>query len=129
MSRNNSMERRKHKRYNVEENVLVFNATTFGQIINICKGGLAFRYLANKNDPPLTSFELGLMNGNNGFLLDNIHCRTVTVTDSPPVHPSSSTIIRRTGVCFTNLTIKQQESLDNFLMNNTIGEETSASTH
>ena len=123
------MERRKHTRYNVDENVMVFNTTTFGQIINICKGGLAFRYLADKNDPPLNSFELGLMNSNNAFLLDNIHCRLVTVTDSPPIHPSSSTIIRRTGVCFTNLTIEQQAELDCFLMNDTIGEETSASTH
>ncbi len=129
MSRNNSMERRKHKRYCVDENILVFNSSTFGQIINICKGGLAFRYLADKNDPPLNSFELGLINSNNAFLLDNIHCRAITVTDSPPVHPSSSTIIRRTGVCFTNLTIEQQKLLDHFLMKNTIGEETSASTH
>jgi hypothetical protein len=129
MQQNNLLERRKHKRYQVEESVLVFNSTTFGQIINISEGGLSFRYLAQKGDPPLSSFEIGILNGDNGFYLDKLSCRTVTVNDTPPIHPTSSTIIRRTGIQFTDLTSEQNERLANFLIQNATGEAISSLTH
>ena len=129
MQQNNLLERRKHRRYQVAENVLVFNSTTFGQIINISKGGLAFRYLAQKDDPPLATFEIGILNGDNGFYLDQLKCRTVTVNDTPPIHPTSSTIIRKTGIQFTDLTPEQNERLASFLAENSIGEALSSLTH
>ncbi len=129
MQQNNLLERRKHKRYQVMKNVLVFNSSTFGQIINISKGGLSFRYLAQKDDPPLSVFEIGILNGDNGFYLDKLGCRTITVNDTPPIHPTSSTIIRRTGIQFTDLTPDQNKRLAHFLTNYTTGEAASILTN
>ena len=129
MKQNNLLERRQHKRYQVLESVLIFNSTTFGQIINISKGGLAFRYLAQKDDPPLLSFQVSILNGNDGFYLDKLNCQMVTVNDTPPIHPTSSTIIRKTGIQFTDLTPEQNKQLAGFLANNTTGEAISTLTH
>ncbi|MCB2181181.1 MAG: PilZ domain-containing protein [Desulfobulbaceae bacterium] len=111
-------ERRKHKRYQLSDDILVFNETTFGQIINISKGGLAFRYLTNKEITQDMLLELGILNSSNGFYLENIPCKTVTSTDSAPIHPTGSTIVRRNGVMFDNLTPEQIEKLETFLAEN-----------
>ncbi len=129
MQQNNPLERRKHKRYLLKENVLVFNEATFGQIINISKGGLSFRYLTQRDEKPLTSFAIGILNGDNGLYLENLRCRTVTVTDTPPIHPSNTTIIRKTGIKFMGLTPEQNKLLAKFIANNSIKEELGALIH
>ena len=94
------VERRKHERHQLSDDILVFNETTFGQIINISKGGLAFRFLTSKDISQNPYFELGILNSSNGFYLENIPCKTITSTDSAPIHPTGSTIVRRNGVQF-----------------------------
>lgn len=117
------LERRKYKRYRLSDDILVFNENTFGQIINISKGGLAFRFLTNKDVVQDNEFELGILNSSNGFYLENICCKTITSTDSAPIHPTGSTIVRRNGVEFYNLSPEQQEQLEEFLKNNTSDRE------
>ncbi|MFZ5759195.1 MAG: PilZ domain-containing protein [Thermodesulfobacteriota bacterium] len=108
-------ERRKHRRYPMPDEILVFNETTFGQIINISRGGIAFRFLTNKDIQQDSTFELGILNSADGFYLENIPCRTVTSTDSAPIHPTGSTIVRRNGAQFGDLTSDQQQKIDAFL--------------
>lgn len=115
----NFVERRKHKRYQLSDDILVFNDTTFGQIINISKGGLAFRFLTSKEIGQNPFFELGILNSSSGFYLENIPCQTVTSTDSAPIHPTGSTIVRRNGVKFTHLTDEMLQKIDEFLAENT----------
>lgn len=110
-----STERRKHPRYNVGDNVLVFSHETFGQILNISKSGLAYRYLAAKDDTMAADVELGFLNTESGFYLDKLRCNVVRSNDSIPLHPSSSTLIRTNGVEFAQLTDKQYSILDGFL--------------
>ena len=112
------VERRKHKRYQLSDDILIFNETTFGQIINISKGGLAFRYLTNKDISQERLLELGILNSSSGFYLENIPCKTVTSTDSAPIHPTGSTIVRRNGVMFNDLSADQMEKLEIFLAEN-----------
>ncbi|MCJ7600867.1 MAG: PilZ domain-containing protein [Desulfobulbaceae bacterium] len=109
------VERRKFERYLLPDDILVFNETTFGQIINISKGGLAFRFLTSKDFAQNSSFELGILNSSSGFYLENIPCKTITSTDSAPIHPTGSTIIRRNGVQFGELNIEQQQKIEEFL--------------
>jgi len=112
------IERRKHKRYQLSDDILVFNETTFGQIINISKGGLAFRFLTSKEITQDAYFELGILNSSSGFYLENIPCKTVTSTDSAPIHPTGSTIVRRNGVEFGELTSEQRQKIEEFLSAN-----------
>jgi hypothetical protein len=108
-------ERRKHPRYNVGDNVLVFSHDTFGQIMDISKSGIAYRYLTAKDDTTTTDVELGVLNTETGFYLDKINCKVVRSNDSSPLHPSSSTFIRTNGIEFAMLTDEQHAILDNFL--------------
>ncbi|MBI5559484.1 MAG: PilZ domain-containing protein [Deltaproteobacteria bacterium] len=112
------IERRKHKRYQLSDDILVFNESTFGQIINISKGGLAFRFLTSKDISQNHYFELGILNSASGFYLENIPCMTVTSTDSTPIHPTGSTIVRRNGVQFGELSSEQMQKIEEFLAEN-----------
>jgi len=109
------IERRKHERHQLSDDILVFNETTFGQIINISKGGLAFRFLTSKDISQNPYFELGILNSSNGFYLENIPCKTITSTDSAPIHPTGSTIVRRNGVQFGELNSEQLRKIEEFL--------------
>ncbi len=109
------VERRKHKRYHLSDDILVFNELTFGQIINISKSGLAFRYLTTKDVVQDPYFELGILNSSNGAYIENIPCKTITSTDSAPIHPAGQTIIRRNGVQFGQLTKEQLQKIEEFL--------------
>ncbi|OKY75541.1 MAG: hypothetical protein BM485_07335 [Desulfobulbaceae bacterium DB1] len=113
-----SHERRKHKRYQLSDDILVFNETTFGQIINISQGGLAFRFLISKEIQQDPYFHLGILNSSSGFYLENIPCKTVTSTDSAPIHPTGSTIVRRNGVQFGELSSEQRKKIEDFLAAN-----------
>jgi len=115
VEKSSSTERRKHPRYNVGDNVLVFSHDTFGQILNISKSGLAYRYLTVKDDAIATNVELGFLNTESGFYLDKLCCKVVRSNDSSPLHPSSSTLIRTNGVEFAYLTDEQHSVLDSFL--------------
>ena len=108
-------ERRKHPRFNVGDNILVFSDNTFGQILDISKGGLAYRYLTAKDDQISTDLELGFLNTESGFYLDKLNCKVIRSNDSTPLHPSSSTFIRTNGVEFAHLTDDQHSILDEFL--------------
>lgn len=109
------VERRKFQRFQLSDDILVFNESTFGQIINISKGGLAFRFLTSKDTTQDSVFELGILNSSSGFYLENIPCKTITSTDSSPIHPTGSTIIRRNGVQFGELSLEQQQKIEEFL--------------
>ncbi|MBC8316381.1 MAG: PilZ domain-containing protein [Desulfobulbaceae bacterium] len=111
-------ERRRHPRYAVGDNVLVFSHDTFGQIMDISKSGLAYRYLTARDDTKLPDVELGFLNTENGFYIDKLYCKIIRSNDSTPLHPSSNTLIRTNGVEFTQLTDEQRSFLDSFLNQN-----------
>ena len=108
-------ERRRHPRFDVGDNVLVFSNDTFGQILNISKSGLAYRYLSVKEDWIDTTVELGVLNTETGFYLDKLNCKIVTSNDSEAIHPSSSTLVRTNGVEFVDMTDDQLLCLFNFI--------------
>lgn len=112
------IERRQHPRYQLSDNILVFNETTFGQIINFSEGGLAFSYLINKDIVQEIFVELSILNSSSGFYMENITCKTVNTSDSTPIHPTGSTIVRRNGVQFDNLTADQLQQIESFLEEN-----------
>ena len=108
-------ERRRHPRFDVGDNVLVFSSDTFGQILNISKSGLAYRFLTVKDDWIDSIIEIGFLNTETGFYLDKLNCKIITSNDSEPIHPSSSTLVRTNGVEFINLTDDQHTCINNFL--------------
>lgn len=114
-------ERRQHKRYKVLTGVFAVNAK-FGQIIDISRGGLSFRYVEKKGWPK-ELFERGVLFGDDEFCLDDLHVKTVSDCVIANGLSSTQTIIRRCGIEFGDLNRKQKMDLEYFIWANTEGEK------
>ncbi len=124
MKRKKLVEQRKQTRFLVREGafaVLRDNMSKLGQIIDIAKGGLAFRYLAIGN-PTNGSFRLDIFLAENGFYLGNLPFKIISDIEIDHEIPFSSLTVRRLGVQFGDLSDKQTSQLKYFIHNHTTGE-------
>lgn len=108
-----SGERRRHPRYQAAKGAFAVpfqNPAKQGRIIDISKGGMAFRYIHNTLHPYQLT-ESGLfaieMTSSDGFTLDAIPCRIVADTQT------------RCGVQFEKLTEYQDRLLEQFIQKHT----------
>lgn len=115
------VERRRHKRFKVKEGAsVVFRAHSIelGQIINVSRKGLAFRYVSSQQ-PSSGSFELVILSGDGGFYLDEIPFKIVSDFEMND-DPLSFSTTRQCGVQFGKLKRKQVSQLEYFIQNHTI---------
>ena len=140
------IERRKHKRFKVKSGAVAamirispakpdqtkdmsmgenaFATTTpkyiqMGQIINISKGGLAFRYI-DSEDESRESFELDILFAQNSFYFKNAPFKTVWVSGAVS-NPSFSPLkTKQRGMQFGKMVPHQIPQLDYFLQKYTI---------
>ena len=118
------VERRKHKRFQVHDGTLAVLTSHFynwGPIIDISRGGLAFRYSGNKL-PLNVSCDLGISLANIGFYLGKLPFRAISDFEIANEFAYSLTTIRRCDVEFGELTLHQISVLEYFIRNHTIGE-------
>ena len=118
------VERRKHKRFQVENGafaVLTPHFYNWGQIIDISRGGLAFRY-TGKELPPNISCDLGISLANIGFYLGKLPFRAISDFEIGNEVAYSFTTIRRCGVEFGELTLNQVSELEYFTQKYTTRE-------
>ena len=124
MANNNQMvERRRYKRFKVQEGAsVVFRAHSIelGQIIDVSRNGLAFRYVSSQQ-PSSGLFELVILSSDGGFYLDEIPFKIVSDFETND-DPISFSITRRCGVQFEKLRRKQVSRLEYFIQNHTIVE-------
>ncbi|MBN1907288.1 MAG: PilZ domain-containing protein [Deltaproteobacteria bacterium] len=108
MGEHSQKEQRVHERFRVKDGVFAVirknNDTklTVGQIIDISKGGMSFKYLAN-SEPIDGVHKLDIYSSGNGAQLKDITFRVVTDfrIDSP--FPFSTVFMRRGGLQFQDL--------------------------
>lgn len=119
----NSDERRKFKRFQVKDRVFVLlgpDFTEFGQIIDISRDGLSFRYIngaKSQSDP----FEIDILFGDKGFYLERLSL--VPVSDCAEKNGFSlRPLMRRRCVQFGDLMPNQISQLEYFIRNFTSGE-------
>ncbi len=116
-------ERRGNKRYRAREGVLVApdrHMRRLWQVLDIGKGGLAFRYVSNEGELK-TSSSLDIVTGDTRFLLEQIPFRSVSdgeISDEPV----SSRTVRRRGVQFGSLNDTQVRQLEYLIRSHTVGE-------
>jgi len=118
------VERRKHKRFRVQDGafaVLTPHFYNWGQIIDISRGGLAFCY-TGKELPPNISCDLGISLANIGFYLGKLAFRAISDFEIGNEVAYNLTTIRRCGVEFGELTLNQISELECFIRNHTMGE-------
>ncbi len=123
-NKNDSSDRRIHKRFEVEEGAfssLRGPVSKLGQIMDISRGGLAFRYI-DTGVYPDSSFELDISLSNNGFHLAEVSCKAISDSAITNEFHSSSITMRRLGVQFAELTHNQASQLEHFIQNHTMGE-------
>lgn len=118
------VDKRKHKRFRSQD--LAFAAfgshiKEIGQIIDISRGGLAFRYVAD-GDRLNESRELEIYLANNGFHLKEVPFNTISDFELTSEFPTSFIIMRRRGVQFGELTQDQVSQLGYFIQNHTVGD-------
>ena len=119
------VEHRKHKRFKVKSGAVAVGFNTgsenihIGQIMNISKTGLSFRYIET-NGKSTEPFELDIAAALDGFYLKNVPFKTVWVSpvDGHPVFIFLEK--KQRGVQFGEMTPHQISQLDHFLHNYTI---------
>ena len=118
------VEKREHKRFRVQEGAYAMlrgSARKLGQITDISRGGLAFRYI-DIGERPRRSFDLDILWKGNGFHLENVSFKTISDFRATKEFPFSSIPMRRCGGQFTALTEDQISELEYFIQNYTVGE-------
>jgi hypothetical protein len=121
------VERRKDKRFQAEDGAAaVFrrpwpHSTRLGQIIDISKGGLAFRYIAGEEQSHGPS-ELEILWGDCSVRLDKMPFETISDFKTATEAPLNSIEMMRSSVQFGELTSEQMSQLEYFIRNHTTGE-------
>ena len=100
---------RQEKRYQLNSGFIAFNSISFGKILNISQNGMAIYYLAQRHSEPHYPTEINLINSQNGFLLNEIPCRTAYINDKPTT--GSQYVVRQIGLEFTDLLPEQEEAI------------------
>lgn len=108
--------RRKEARYRVRDGVFVIDVHDpqhLGEIIDISRSGIAFRYMQGQNSyHPIKG--LNIFSSTHSLFLSNFSFETVSDIEIEG-HPKSTLPMRRHGGQFTSLSHRQQEQLDNFI--------------
>jgi hypothetical protein len=124
MRKEEHKERRKYIRFRAKDGALIELRSLrgrLGEIIDISKGGLAFRYI-DIGDRPKGSFELDIFLKETGFRLEKVPAKTISDLETKKYFPYSTTKTRRQGVQFGKLRRQQISKLDDFIKNYTTGE-------
>ncbi len=112
-------EKRRFKRFQAPKNAFALIRGPdgkLGQIMDIGKGGLAFRYLANGSQPKRLS-QMDIFLANNGFYLEKVSCEIVSDFEMDKQGPSDSLTMRRCGVQFGELSHDLISRLEYFIEN------------
>ena len=124
-SKNESVERRKHRRYQVPTGAFVGigpESTKVGRISDLSIGGLAFSYVGTEEPSPSKGSYLDLFFTDKDFYLGRLPFKTIFDYELVEKAPSSSETLRRCGVKFQKLTRHQKAEIERFIQNYTIGE-------
>jgi hypothetical protein len=121
--RNESVEHRKHKRFQIRQGTYVALAPPYGKVgpvIDISMGGLSFRYVDGKETTNGSYINIFLTEAN--FYLEKVSVKTILDFKIPDKSASSSITMRRCGLQFRGLTHNQASQLKFFVENYSIGE-------
>jgi hypothetical protein len=115
------IERRRHKRFRVKEDALVFLGKDTGTIFDISKSGLSIHYFVLDTKPTLSS-QLDIFFAQSRFYLPNLPVSLVDDVQMLPIAIFSSFQMKRLRMKFGSLSNEQQARLDEFITLNTVRE-------
>ena len=121
MNSREMIKQRKHNRYKVKEGafaVIKDNTHTLGQILDISRGGLAFKYIPD-GEQLEGLCKLDIFFSGRGYRLKDIPFITVSDRAIENQNSFSSIRIRRCSVKFNDLKNKHKAQLNNFIHRHT----------
>ncbi len=119
------VERRKHKRFRVQEGVYALlknNSSKLGQIKNISRGGLAFRYIVD-GEQIHEAFKVDIFISNIGYCLKDVPSKKISDLHLDNRLPFSTFSIRQARIQFNELNHSQLSQLDNLMRDYSTGEQ------
>ena len=119
------VERRKHKRFRVQEGVYALlknNSSKLGQIENISRGGLAFSYIVD-GEQMHEAFKVDIFISKIGYCLKDVPSKKISDLHLDNRLPFSTFSIRQVGIQFNELNHSQLSQLDNLMRDHTTGEQ------
>jgi hypothetical protein len=124
MGKKKTVERRKDERFQTGKNtyaLLRARGSKLGRVIDISKGGLAFRYVSvgERLKGPL---ELDLLSHQYDYRIDKIPVKIITDLEVANKKAFKSTILKRVGVQFGKLTREQKSKLEHFIRDHAVDE-------
>ena len=117
-------ERRTYPRFKVKDGAyaaLTPDSTIMGQIVDISRGGLCFRYIVHR-EQAFESIATHIFVGDNGFYLEKMPYKIVEDEQFDNGSSFSSIAMRQRRIQFFDLTPNQLAQLDYFLLNRTTGQ-------
>jgi len=118
-----TIERRRHKRYQVRNGAYTVNSSKPGLIVDISFGGMSFNYIDRKEWPEET-FRLDIVFGpEEEFRLTDIPYRVVSDRINGDRLRDSSLVVKRRGIEFGELTPEQRVQLEYFIKNHAINKD------
>jgi hypothetical protein len=124
MGKKQPVERRKDARFQTGKNtyaVLRARGSKLGRVIDISKGGLAFRYVSvgERLKGPL---ELDLLSHQYDYRIDKIPVKIISDLELANKKAFKSTTLKRVGVQFGKLTREQKSKLEHFIRDHAVDE-------
>lgn len=119
------VERRKHKRFLVQEGVYALlknNSSKLGQIKNISKGGFAFSYIVDEEQMH-EAFKVDIFISKIGYCLKDVPSKKISDLHIDNKLPFSTFSIRQARIQFDELNHSQLSQLDNLIRDYTTGEQ------
>ena len=117
----NYRERRRHPRYSVERNALLYNQEHFAEILNISVGGLACRCLVESDIFGREINNVDLLDCNGGKNVQGLKCRRVRHGDAIAERGNDRYLTREHFFEFVDLGEDKTEELLQFILSCTSG--------
>lgn len=108
-------ERRRHSRYSVKDNILLFNGSIFAEIVNISLGGIYCRFLTDVQEQPIPIRFIDLINAPDKICVENINCNDLNWSDYDTRQLFHSTALRNCRLQFTQIGIEKKNQLLQFM--------------
>ena len=131
MNRSELIERRKTERFQAQGDIFIrlsSNRQRYWKIIDISKGGLAFRYVASEARTN-GSAVLNILTTDRRFCLEKIPAKIIRDSAMPGEFSLGSITLRHCAVQFGELIASQKLDLEHFIRSNTLTWSASCSAH
>lgn len=110
-----SNERRTHERYHVKAKVMLYNGTTFAEVLNISISGVLCRFLMDTKNPLYPVHTIDLIDAPKKLFSQKIPCIDLNWQDTEPRTLFGSTALRDCRLRFSALSAGKHTELSDFI--------------